>query len=37
MFFENTWTKITTWFRDRSERQKLIRGFNEMSRESFIK
>lgn len=31
MFFENTWNRITAWFRDRSERAKLIEGFNEMS------
>ena len=37
MFFENTWNRITTWFRDRSERQKLLRNFNDMSRESFIR
>lgn len=37
MFFENTWNKITAWFHDRSERAKLIAGFNEMSRESFVK
>ena len=37
MFFENTWNRITAWFHDRSERAKLIAGFNEMSRESFVR
>lgn len=36
MLFENTWSKITAWFKDRSERTKLINGFNEMARAAFI-
>lgn len=36
MLFENTWSKITSWFRDRSERAKLINGFNEMARAAFV-
>ena len=36
MLFENTWNKISTWFKDRSERSKLINGFNNMSRIAFI-
>lgn len=36
MFFENTWNKITTWFKDRSERSKLIGSFNEMARAAFV-
>ena len=27
--FENTWNNIIDWFRDRSERAKLVRSFNE--------
>lgn len=32
----NTWNTILDWFRDRSERSKLIRSFNESARESFV-
>ena len=32
----NTWNFILDWFRDRSERAKLVRGFNEAAREAFV-
>ena len=34
--FSNTWNTIVDWFRDRSERNKLIRSFNESARDSFV-
>lgn len=34
--FENTWNNILDWFRDRSERSKLVRSFNESARTSFV-
>lgn len=34
--FSNTWNIITSWFKDRSERNKLIRSFNDAARESFV-
>lgn len=34
--FGNTWNIIIEWFKDRSERNNLIRNFNNVSRESFI-
>lgn len=34
--FTNTWNIILEWFRDRSERAKLVRGFNAAAREAFI-
>lgn len=34
--FENTWNNILDWFRDRSERSKLVRSFNESARSSFF-
>lgn len=34
--FGNTWNTILDWFRDRSERSKLVRSFNETARDSFI-
>ena len=34
--FTNTWNMILDWFRDRSERGKLIRGFNEAARSAFV-
>lgn len=34
--FVNTWNLILDWFRDRSERRKLIRGFNNAAREAYI-
>lgn len=36
MFLENTWNIIIEWFRDRSERAKLIRSFNEAARQAFV-
>ena len=33
---ENTWNIIIDWFRDRSERTKLIRSFNDSAKNSFI-
>jgi len=30
--FSNTWNNIIEWFRDRSERAKLVRSFNESAR-----
>lgn len=32
----NTWNNIIDWFRDRSERAKLVRSFNESARNSFV-
>lgn len=32
----NTWNNILDWFRDRSERAKLVRSFNESARTSFV-
>ena len=34
--FANTWNIIISWFRDRSERNKLVRSFNESAREAFV-
>ena len=34
--FANTWNKIIDWFRDRSERSKLIRSFNDSAKEAFV-
>lgn len=34
--FANTWNNIIEWFRDRSERAKLIRSFNESARNAFV-
>lgn len=36
MLFENSWNKIVEWFKDRSERGKLVRSFNEMARAAFV-
>ncbi len=33
---ENTWNNIIDWFRDRSERAKLVRSFNDSAKNSFI-
>lgn len=33
----NVWNAILDWFRDESERRKLIRNFNESARESYVK
>jgi hypothetical protein len=32
----NTWNNIVDWFKDRSERTKLIRSFNESARIAFV-
>ncbi|MEA4841026.1 MAG: hypothetical protein VB110_08500 [Bacteroidales bacterium] len=32
----NTWNSIVDWFRDRSERNKILRSFNESARSSFV-
>lgn len=32
----NSWNNILDWFRDRSERSKLVRSFNESARNSFV-
>ena len=34
--FANTWNKIINWFRDRSERNKMVRSFNESARKAFV-
>jgi hypothetical protein len=34
--FDNTWNNILGWFRDRSERAKLVRGFNDSARTAFV-
>lgn len=34
--FENTWNRVVDWFRDRSERAKLIRSFNDSAKNSFV-
>ncbi|MHB1106372.1 MAG: hypothetical protein ACYCZ2_08410 [Lutibacter sp.] len=34
--FENTWNSVIDWFRDRSEKARLIRSFNDSAKESFI-
>lgn len=34
--FENTWNGVVDWFRDRSERSRLIRSFNDAAKNSFI-
>lgn len=36
MIFENAWNRITEWFKDRSERGKLVRAFNEAARFAFV-
>lgn len=36
MLFENSWNRIIEWFKDRSERGKLVRSFNEMARIAFL-
>lgn len=33
---ENTWNSVIDWFRDRSERAKLIRSFNDSAKNSFV-
>ena len=36
MFLENTWNRVVEWFKDRSERGRLVRSFNETAREAFV-
>lgn len=36
MFLENTWNRVVEWFKDRSERGRLVRSFNEAAREAFV-
>lgn len=33
---ENIWNRIISWFRDRSERRRLIRSFNDAARDAFV-
>lgn len=33
---ENAWIIILDWFRDRSERSKLVRSFNDAARNGFV-
>lgn len=35
--FTNTWNYILSWFKDRSERNKLIRSFNDSARDAYVK
>jgi hypothetical protein len=34
--FSNTWNSIIEWFSDRSQRNKLIRSFNDSARSAFV-
>lgn len=34
--FTNVWNNIIEWFRDKSDRNKLIRSFNESARNAFV-
>ncbi len=34
--FENFWNRITQWFTDRDERNRLIRSFNASARNAFV-
>ena len=34
--FANTWNNVVSWFKDRSERAKLVSSFNDAARLSFI-
>lgn len=36
MLFANTWNNILEWFKDRSERNQLVRSFNISARDAFI-
>lgn len=36
MALENIWSNIVEWFKDRSERNRLIRSFNATAREAFV-
>ena len=34
--FRNTWNIVIEWFKDRSERSRLVRNFNQASRDAFV-
>lgn len=34
--FDNIWNNILDWFRDTSERTKLVRSFNQSARSAFV-
>ena len=34
--FSNIWNNIVSWFRDLSERNRLIRSFNDSAREAYV-
>lgn len=36
MFFANTWNNIVAWFNDRSERNRLVRSFNQSAKDAFV-
>ena len=36
MFLPNIWNRVVEWFRDRSEKQNLVRSFNLSARNAFI-
>lgn len=36
MLFANAWNNIIEWFRDRSERNQLVRSFNQSARDAFV-
>lgn len=36
MLFANTWNNILEWFSDRSERNRLVRSFNQSARDAFV-
>ena len=36
MLLANAWNRIIDWFQDRSERNRLVRSFNEAARNAFV-
>lgn len=36
MLFANTWNRIVEWFQDRTERNGLVRSFNDSARRAFV-
>lgn len=36
MLLANTWNRILDWFQDRSERNRLVRSFNDSARHAFV-
>ena len=36
MLLANTWNRIIDWFQDRSERNRLVRSFNDSARHAFV-